>query len=182
MQVLQAITQINPPYTMLVKGGAASYWYIFLLTGREIPLKDIDLILNNSSLDNTEIAQDFTERINRLLPEYKFVLLYNEYNIPVKVSSEEIDIDLFVNDESVAEFVKLEGLPLLKAGTLIERETEDIGNYRFEENYMREEGNKEMADMFKEKTDRKVQRLSILLKIRQETQRREPDVYRKLFC
>ncbi|SPN79454.1 Hypothetical protein BRZCDTV_356 [Brazilian cedratvirus IHUMI] len=68
MQVLNAITKIQAPYAILVKGGAAAYWYIFHLTGREIPLKDIDLVLNNPSLNNSQIAQDFTDRLNELLP------------------------------------------------------------------------------------------------------------------
>ncbi|SHO33251.1 Hypothetical protein BQ3484_183 [Cedratvirus A11] len=181
MQVLEAIASMNPPYKMLVKGGAASYWYIALLTGIKIPLKDIDLVLNGSSLSNIEIAQDFTHRINQLLPDYKFVLLYNEYNIPVKLSSEEIDIDLFVNDEPIITSIKLQGLPLPKISTLIQRERQDIENYRFEENYMREEGDMEMADMFKQKLDRKVYRLAILLKIGEELRTKDPDLYRKLF-
>ncbi|SPN79456.1 Hypothetical protein BRZCDTV_357, partial [Brazilian cedratvirus IHUMI] len=74
--------------------------------------------------------------------------LYNEYNIPVKVASEQIDIDLFVNDEPIGKHVTLEGLNVPKVSGLIERESQDIKNYRFEESFFLEEGNKEMADMF----------------------------------
>lgn len=120
-------------------------------------------------------------KLRQSLPKYNFNLVYNDYNIPTKICSEAIDIDLFVNDEATGNNVVLEGLPIPKLCTLIERERRDVGIFLYEQHFASEQGHKDMAREFGEKIKRKALRVDYMEKIGREMKIKHPDFYNKLF-